>query len=90
MVSCQLPVARDLRLGKVAAAVAVAGKKRRELNRQDAKDAKGGAVSCGGKAAEAPHFAYYNFVRIHRALRVTPAMEAGVTSRLWEIQDLLN
>ncbi len=55
-----------------------------------AKDAKGGAVSCGGKAAEALHFAYYNFVRIHRALRVTPAMEAGVTSRLGEIQDLLN
>ena len=35
------------------------------------------------------HFAYYNFCRIHRSLRVTPAMEAGITSRVWELQDLL-
>jgi hypothetical protein len=28
---------------------------------------------------------YYNFVRIHKTLRTTPAMAAGVTSRLWEI-----
>jgi hypothetical protein len=28
---------------------------------------------------------YYNFVRIHKALRVTPAMAAGVTDKLWEI-----
>lgn len=27
----------------------------------------------------------YNFVRIHKALRVTPAMAAGVSDRLWEI-----
>src|SRR3981081_2217062 len=31
---------------------------------------------------------YYNFVRIHRTLRVTPAMAAGVTDRLWEIGDI--
>ncbi len=41
------------------------------------------------KAAVALHFAYYNFVRIHRSLRVTPAMEAGITKRLWSIEDLL-
>lgn len=34
------------------------------------------------KAALALHFAYYNFVRIHRSLRVTPAMAAGVTERV--------
>ena len=28
---------------------------------------------------------YYNFVRIHKTLRVTPAMAAGVTKKLWEI-----
>jgi hypothetical protein len=28
---------------------------------------------------------YYNFVRIHKTLKMTPAMAAGVTSRLWEI-----
>jgi len=32
---------------------------------------------------------YYNFVRIHKTLRVTPAMAAGVTDRLWEMQDLV-
>jgi len=41
------------------------------------------------KAAVALHFAHYNFVRVHKTLRVTPAMEAGVTNRLWSIGDLL-
>jgi IS1 family transposase len=41
------------------------------------------------KAAVALHFAHYNFVRIHSSLRVTPAMEAGVTNRLWTISELL-
>lgn len=31
---------------------------------------------------------YYNFVRIHKTLRVTPAMAAGVTDRLWEVADI--
>jgi len=38
--------------------------------------------------AVALHFAYYNFVRIHKTLRMTPAMAAGVTDRLWEITDM--
>jgi IS1 family transposase len=33
---------------------------------------------------------YYNFVRIHKTLRVTPAMAAGVTDRLWEIGDVVS
>jgi IS1 family transposase len=40
------------------------------------------------KAALALHFAYYNFCRIHQTLRVTPAMAAGVTDRIWNLQDL--
>jgi hypothetical protein len=32
---------------------------------------------------------YYNFVRIHQTLRVTPAMASGVTNRLWEIEDVI-
>ena len=32
---------------------------------------------------------YYNFVRIHQTLRVTPAMAAGVTDRLWEVADIV-
>ena len=41
------------------------------------------------KAAVALHFAHYNFVRIHQTLKVTPAMEAGVESSLWTIEDLI-
>jgi len=33
---------------------------------------------------------YYNFVRIHKTLRTTPAMAAGVTDRLWEIGDVVD
>jgi hypothetical protein len=32
---------------------------------------------------------YYNFVRIHTTLRMTPAMAAGVTGKLWEISDFV-
>ena len=40
-------------------------------------------------AAIALHFMYYNFVRIHQTLRVTPAMAAGVSDRVWEIADIV-
>lgn len=40
-------------------------------------------------AALGLHFAYYNFCRIHQSLRVTPAMTAGVTARVWGIEDLV-
>jgi len=33
------------------------------------------------------HYMNYNFCRIHKTLRVTPAMAAGVTDRLWLISD---
>lgn len=39
--------------------------------------------------ALALHFMYYNFCRVHQTLRITPAMKAGVTDRLWEIEDIL-
>lgn len=39
--------------------------------------------------AVALHFAYYNFVRVHKTLRMTPAMAAGVTDRLWDMADLV-
>jgi IS1 family transposase len=40
-------------------------------------------------AAIALHVAYYNFVRTHKTLRVTPAVAAGVESRLWDLDELL-
>jgi transposase-like protein/IS1 family transposase len=41
------------------------------------------------KAAIALHFAYYNFCRVHSSLRVTPAMEAGLTDHIWSVAELL-
>jgi IS1 family transposase len=40
--------------------------------------------------AMALHFMYYNFVRIHKTLRTTPAMAAGVSKRLWEMSDIVD
>jgi hypothetical protein len=33
---------------------------------------------------------YYNFVRLHQMLRVSPVMAAGVTDRLWEMVDVVD
>jgi IS1 family transposase len=38
--------------------------------------------------ALALHYVHYNFARIHKTLRCTPAMEAGVTDRLWDVRDI--
>jgi IS1 family transposase len=40
-------------------------------------------------ATIALHSMFYNFVRIHQTLKVTPAMAAGVTDKLWEISDIV-
>jgi len=40
--------------------------------------------------AVALHMMYYNFVRMHQTLRMTPAMAAGVTKRLWEMSDIVD
>ena len=34
-------------------------------------------------------FGYYNFCRIHSSIRVTPAMEAGVTDHMWDLAEIL-
>ncbi len=41
------------------------------------------------KAALALHFFHYNFMRIHQSLRVTPAMQAGVSKHIWTWGELL-
>lgn len=41
------------------------------------------------QAAVSLHFAYYNFVRLHKTLRMTPAMAGGVSNRIWTVQDLI-
>ncbi len=40
-------------------------------------------------AAVALWFAYYNFCRVHQTLRVTPAMEAGISNHVWTIEELV-
>lgn len=40
--------------------------------------------------AVALHFMHYNFARVHQALRVTPAMEAGVTDHVWSIEEIVD
>ncbi len=39
--------------------------------------------------ALALYFAFYNFCRIHKSLRVSPAMAAGITDRLWSLEDII-
>ena len=40
-------------------------------------------------AAVAIHFCFYNFARVHQTLRVTPAMAAGVSDHVWEIEEIV-
>lgn len=42
------------------------------------------------RAAAALHFAHYNIVRMHSTLRCTPAMAAGVSRRLWSLEELVD
>src|SRR5436190_4639622 len=35
------------------------------------------------------YFMYYNFARVHQTLRVTPAMEAGVTNHVWSVEEIV-
>ena len=53
---------------------------------------KEGVTKEGGinlAAALALHFFYYNFMRLHETIRVTPAMQAGLTDHIWNLQELL-
>ena len=40
-------------------------------------------------AALAIHYMHYNFCRIHQTLRVTPAMEAGISDHVWSISEVV-
>ena len=41
------------------------------------------------RAALALYFAYYNFVRMHKTIRMTPAMKAGIARKPWSLAELL-
>lgn len=38
--------------------------------------------------AVALHMMFYNFGRVHKSLRVTPAMEAGIANHVWPLQEI--
>ena len=40
-------------------------------------------------AAIALHFMHYNFCRIHQTLRITPAMAAGVSDHVWNLEEII-
>ncbi|MGH7090428.1 MAG: hypothetical protein ACREFQ_16145 [Stellaceae bacterium] len=40
-------------------------------------------------AAVSLHFCHYNFVRLHKPLRMTPAMAVGVENRIWSLEELV-
>jgi transposase-like protein/IS1 family transposase len=42
------------------------------------------------QAALALYLAFYNFCRVHQTLRITPAMEAGITNHVWTMKELLS
>ena len=42
------------------------------------------------EAATALHFMHYNFCRVHQTLRVTPAMEGGISNHVWSLAELVS
>lgn len=40
--------------------------------------------------AVALHFMFYNYARIHQTLRVTPAMQAGLSDHVWSLEEIAN
>src|SRR5262245_11952448 len=60
-----------------------------EPRRKAPKRARGGLK--GGNHCHAPalSFVWYNFVKIHKAHKLTPAMAAGITDKLWSVEDIV-
>jgi IS1 family transposase len=42
------------------------------------------------EAAISLHYMHYNFCRVHKTLRVTPAMEAGISDHVWSVEELVS
>jgi hypothetical protein len=40
-------------------------------------------------ASIAIHYMHYNFCRVHESIRVTPAMEAGIATHVWSVEELI-
>ena len=44
--------------------------------------------TCQGVGSGSLWFMYYNFCRVHQTLRVTPAMEAGISDHVWSVEEM--
>jgi len=42
------------------------------------------------EAVIALHYMHYNFARVHQTLHVTPAMEAGISNHVWDLQEVVS
>jgi hypothetical protein len=71
--------------GGAARAKSMTPERRAEIARKAAAKRWGNA-----RARATCPYMHYNFARIHKTLRITPAMTAGVTDRLWSIEDVAN
>jgi hypothetical protein len=49
-----------------------------------------GGVGRNHKHAMASHFLCYNFVHMHHTIKMSPAMRAGISKRLWEMKDVVD
>ena len=45
--------------------------------------------SCSAPSLRRLHYMHYNFCRIHQTLRVTPAMEAGISDHVWSLDEVI-
>jgi hypothetical protein len=60
------------------------------VNAQDRREPDGFSKKVENHAhAIALHFMHYNVCRIHKTLRVTPAMAAGVSGHVWDISEIV-
>ena len=47
------------------------------------------AGDIGSHDGTALYFMFYNFARVHQTIRVTPAMEAGISDHVWRIEEIV-
>jgi hypothetical protein len=57
--------------------------------RNNSAAVKGNRFGVNHSRMIALHFMHYNYCRVHQTLRVTPAMQAGLTDHIWEIGELV-
>ena len=57
--------------------------------RDNSVDEEGNHLDLNYARSVALHFMHRNYCRVHRTLRVTPAMQAGLSDHVWELEELV-